>query len=93
MGCNDSVLQCAQHNFINRAAGISKKLVGTSLCGGQNPVMPEPARGVQGGPYTNHRGQILPTLYYWHAQSFSPSGITVKSAPLPLIEVEITTKN
>ena len=42
MGCNDSVLQCAQHNFINRAAGISKMLVGTSLCGGRNPMMPEP---------------------------------------------------
>ena len=22
------------------------------------------------------RGQILPTLYYWHPQNFSPSGIT-----------------
>ena len=40
MGCNDSVLQCAQHNFISRVAGMSKNLVGTSLSGGHNLLGP-----------------------------------------------------
>ena len=27
-------------------------------------------------PYSNRGGQIIPTYYYWHPQSVSPSGIT-----------------
>jgi hypothetical protein len=38
-------------------------------------VMPEPG------------GQILPTLYYWYLQKFSPSGITAVQCIVLLKEV------
>ena len=48
--------------------------------------------GGGGGPppifvTSNRGGQIIPTYYYWHPQSFSPSGITVsKEIILKMVE-------
>ena len=51
-------------------------------------MMPEPGGGGAGGPLSplniwqtsnpipTGGGQIIPTYYYWHPQTFSPSDIT-----------------